>query len=162
MKIRCFFTAVLAAASLTAAAQDGADPMYMVVQLNDGSYKAIDTDAVGRITFDGSSMKAADNGGNTLIKIDLSTISAIEFSDAQQSSIESAITDQCAIAYDAASASLRISASVSGPLSVYDPKGAIVLTVDLAPGEATIDLSALSSGVYIVNHASSTLKFSKK
>lgn len=161
MNFRCLLAAALSAAAITAKA-DAANPMYMVVSLTDGSLKVVNVDAVDRITFSSSSMKASDKSGGTVAEYQLSSLSQIEFNEDGVTGIESVTTEEVGISFDPQSALLRVLNAKNGNLAIYNMSGQLVLSTPIANPDTTIDVSQLISGVYLVKYSDVTLKITKK
>lgn len=138
----------------------------LVVRLQDGSEQTADLSTVRKLTFEnGNLVVSLYSASNSTYG--LSTVSKVVFYNVP-AGIDDIASDQSAglilIYYKPAEGTIYFSnlPSETSQVSVYRINGTTAIKTQLAAGESTLDVNALTQGIYILKIRNQVFKFIKQ
>lgn len=131
----------------------------VIVTLADNSTEYVNIAGGAELTFNGPTL--AFSGPNAAVSYELGKVKQYAFTDHEFNGVADAIADnQLAVDFDGPT--LRVAKSGAREAAVYNLAGAKLASAPVADGIASLDLSVLGAGVYILSCGDSSLKFSVK
>lgn len=161
LKKACFLLLMLAAAQTVCAAED--ESFYLHIKTAAG-WRVLDLNKVDRLSFSGNTMTASDANNNVVETFNRSEIDVMSVNDDPENASTGIVDVKAdagvAFTFDSATASVKM--LKNGPLKVYDVNGALLVSIPAVAGGEAVDLSAIESGIVIINSNNYNLKAALK
>ena len=127
---------------------------YLRIKTSEG-WQVLDLDVVDRLSFDGTTMKATDEKGQTVAEIPQRNLERMDVS--QEAGVKNVLTERANATFSYNTSTQKATMLADGVFELFGADGTRYISFKALKGE-TVDLSSIAPGIVIIKSGDYSIK----